>query len=234
MEEKTKKKLPNARFNNLDEINNLNIDYDPRYGMEPGVELENYKEYLHILEKICRNDGIFIKRQEIDETIKIVNRNTLEEIEEVSDETSNELLKVIQNQKAKIKNIVLEKDKKIQELIKEKEILESKIMKDLVAKIVADLSQYSHSIPVIQAKTLRLPPSINAEKAEAEEFWKIRPSKREIPERPKESAFREVVAELKEVLSSGNALKPIDTEVLKEIKEERRRRMDEIKKEKLF
>ncbi len=248
MEEKTKKKLSNARFNNLDEINNQNIDYDPRYGMDPGVELENYKEYLLILQKICRNDGILIekeknkhlerhllnKEEQLVKDIDINNQTILNAIE-ISSGKLRKLKHFIQYQKDKIKELEIQKNQEIQDireeninLMKEKEILESKVFKDLVSKVLTNIPY----LPALPSN----PNMAQIHKVHSDmEIKRIRrPPTAKTPINPKENAFRAVVAELKGALSKGNPLKPIDPQELKEIKEEREKRMKEIKVRKLF
>ncbi len=248
MEEKTKKKIPNARFNNLDEINNLNIDYDPRYGMEPGVELENYKEYLHILKKICRNDGILIEKEKnkhletqlLDEEAQLVkdidiNNQTILNAIEISSEKLRKLKHFIQYQKDKIKELEIQKNQEIQDireeninLMQEKEILESKVFKDLVSKVLTNIPY----LPALPSN----PNMAQIHKVHSDmEIKRIRrPPTAKTPLNPKENAFRAVIAELKGAFSKGNPLKPIDPQELKEIKEEREKKMKEIKVRKLF
>jgi len=244
MEEKIKEKIPKESFEHLKEITPQNIDYDPRYGMDPGAELENYKDYIQILQKICRNDGILIEKEKnkhleknlLDEEVDLVediNRNnqTILNAIKLSDNQLSKLKHLIQFQKDKIKELEIEKNQEVQKireenlnLMKEKEIIESKIFKDLVSKVLANIP-YLPAPPLNPNKTkfTRIHSDI--------EIKRIRnPSTaKSIPRRPKENAFRAVVVELKKALSEGNPLKPIDPEILKEMKEDREKRMKEVR-----
>lgn len=244
MEEKIKEKIPKESFEHLKEINPQNIDYDPRYGMDPGTELENYKDYIQILQKICRNDGILIEKEKnkhleknlLDEEVDLVediNRNnqTILNAIKLSDNQLSKLKHLIQFQKDKIKELEIKKNQEVHKireenlnLMKEKEILESKIFKDLVSKVLANIPYLPAPPPTPnETKFTRIHSDI--------EIKRIRKpaTAKSIPLRPKENAFRAVVAELKMALSKGNPLIPIDPGILKEIKEDREKRMKEVR-----
>ena len=248
MEEKTKRKIPKEHHEYLEEKIIPNIDYDPRYGMDPGVQLENYNEYIQILKKICRNDGILIEKEknkhlenhllnEEEQLVKDIdiNNQTILNAIEISSEKLRKLKHFIQYQKDKIKELEIQKNQEIQDireeninLMQEKEILESKVFKDLVSKVLTNIP-YLPALPSnpnlaqiprvhsdIEIKRIRRPPTVKTHL------------------NPKENAFRAVVVEVKGALNKGNPLKPIDPQELKEIKEEREKRMKEIKDRKLF
>lgn len=248
MEEKKKRKIPKEHLEYLKEKNIPNIDYDPRYGMDPGVQLENYNEYIQILKKICKNDGILIEKEknkhlekhllneeeQLVRSIDINNQTILNAIE-ISNDKLGKLKHFIQYQKDKIKEIEIQKNKEIQDireeninLTKEKEILESKVFKDLVSKVLTNIP-YLPALP--SNPNLAQIPRVHSDI----EIKRIkRPPTAKTHLNPKENAFRAVVAELKEALNKGNPLKPIDPQELKEIKEEREKRIKEIKDQKLF
>ncbi len=244
MEEKIKEKIPKEYLVLLKENKTQNIDYDPRYGMDPGSELENYKDYIQILQKICRNDGILIEKEKnrhleknlLDEEVDLVediNRNnqTILNAIKLSDNQLSKLKHLIQFQKDKIKELEIEKNQEVQKirdenlnLMKEKEILESGIFKDLVSKVFANIPYLPAPTPnPYETKFTRIHSDIEIKRIRNQATTK------RIPRRPKENAFRAVVVELKKALSEGNPLKPIDPETLKEVKEDREKRMKEVR-----
>lgn len=154
---------------------------------------------------------------------------------EISSEKLRKLKHFVQYQKGKIKEIEIQKNKEIQDireeninLMKEKEILDSKIFKDLVSKVLTNIP-YLPTLP--SNPNLAQIPRVHSDI----EIKRIkRPPTAKTHLNPKENAFRAVVAELKGALNKGNPLKPIDPQELKEIKEEREKRLKEIKDRKLF